>query len=204
MYIDDVIDSFLKLLSKPFEISLVTFNEITDIFTITLEDLAKRIQSFKESRSTLILPEVGDKLTKYLYSTYLSYLNSDDFGYKLNLKTDNRGELFELIKSNTMGQIFISTTKPGITRGNHYHHTKTEKFCVIKGQAEINFRKITGGDILTYKVDGSQPTIVDIPPGYTHNIKNCGNDELITLFWANEIFDQNRTDTNFLMVESDK
>jgi UDP-2-acetamido-2,6-beta-L-arabino-hexul-4-ose reductase len=118
----------------------------------------------------------------------------------MNIKKDNRGDLFEWIKSEDFGQIFVSTTKPGITRGNHYHHTKTEKFLVIRGEAEIGFRQLDSAEIIKYKVTGSEPTVVDVPTGYTHNITNTGETELITLFWANEIFDKERPDTYFLEV----
>ena len=153
------------------------------------------IKSFKESRENLVLPDVSDDFTKKLYSTYLSYLNQNDFSYSLNTNTDNRGALTELIKSEKFGQIFVSTTKPGITRGNHYHHTKTEKFVVIKGKAEISFRHILSDEVINYEVSGDDIKPVDIPPGYTHNITNIGDDELITLFWANEIFDKDKPDT---------
>lgn len=191
--------------------------EIAPYYEVKLGELAAKIRSFKYSRKNIILPDVGDEFTKKLYSTYLSYLNPGDFGYKLKKNTDNRGDLTELLKSDKAGQFFISTTKPGITRGNHYHHTKTEKFIVIKGEAEISFRRIVdfdlkqqliendnqvtqNGDVITYRVSGDNITVVDIPPGYTHNIKNVGQTDLMTLFWANEIFDQDKPDTYFLEV----
>jgi UDP-2-acetamido-2,6-beta-L-arabino-hexul-4-ose reductase len=127
-------------------------------------------------------------------------LTQDKFSYPLELRSDERGELFEWIKSESFGQIFVSTTKPGVTRGNHYHHTKTEKFLVIKGVAEIKFRKIDSDEVIIYIVDGNKPTVLDIPPGYTHSISNISTTELITLFWANEIFDSENPDTYFLNV----
>ena len=174
--------------------------QVKPVERITLQKLANLIKSFPEMRENLHAPRVSNVFEKKLYSTYLTYLPEKNFNYPLILRTDNRGSLYELIKSNDFGQIFLSTTKPGITRGNHYHHTKTEKFCVIKGEGVIKFRKIDTDKVLEYKVNGEKPNVVDIPPGYSHSITNTGTDEMITLFWANEIFDPNRTDTYFEQV----
>lgn len=198
VYIDDVVQAFLSHLNSRFK-GLRSF-EVTPIFNTTLGELAGLISSFSELRDTLRAPNVGKGLEKRLYSTYLSYLPMEKFSYPMDLKKDNRGDLFEWIKSEDFGQIFVSTTKPGVTRGNHYHHTKTEKFLVIRGEAEIGFRQIDSDQVITYQVNGSEPTVVDIPTGYTHNITNTGQTELITLFWANEIFDIERPDTYFLEV----
>jgi UDP-2-acetamido-2,6-beta-L-arabino-hexul-4-ose reductase len=116
------------------------------------------------------------------------------------MKRDERGRLFELVKSKGLGQIFVSTTKPGKKRGNHYHHTKVEKFCVVQGRARISLRKIDGPERIDYLVDGEEVKIVDIPPGYTHSIENVGDSDCITIFWANEIFDPSKSDTYFLEV----
>ena len=118
----------------------------------------------------------------------------------MELKTDDRGWLFELVKSPGAGQIFVSRTRPGITRGNHYHDTKIEKFCVVQGQGVIRFRPVLGTEIIEYPVSDQQIKIVDIPPGYTHSIENTGSTDMLTLFWANEIFDPQRPDTYFLKV----
>ena len=125
---------------------------------------------------------------------------ADDFSYGLDLKADPRGSLFELLKTRGSGQIFISTTLPGITRGNHFHHTKTEKFVVIQGSGRIQFRSAIDEHIIEYDVNGAQPKVVDIPPGYTHNITNTGEDTMVTLFWANEVFDPQNPDTFFEKV----
>jgi len=200
VYIDDVVEAFIKQIFAEKSIESVYYSYVPTQYHVTLGELAKTIKKFKDSRDTLVAPEIGNLFVKNLYSTYLSFLPTDNFGYSVELKTDNRGDLFEWIKSKDFGQIFISTTKPGITRGNHYHHTKAEKFLTIRGQAEIKFRKIDNEEIITYSVNGENPTVVDIPPGYTHSITNTGNTELITLFWANEIFDINKMDTYFLNV----
>ena len=198
VYIDDVVKAFLDHLNSPFK-GLRTF-DVRPVFNTTLGELAKIISSFPALRKSLHAPRVGDDLQKRLYSTYLSYLPKNEFSYPLKMKKDNRGDLFEWIKSDNFGQIFVSTTKPGVTRGNHYHNTKTEKFLVIRGEAEICFRQIYSDETIIYRVSGSQPTVVDIPTGYTHNITNTGNKELITLFWANEIFDLDFPDTYNLKV----
>lgn len=201
IYIDDVIDLMKASIEREAKKGSISFELLSPTYEITLGELAKKIQRFKESRNTYFLPLVADELEKKLYSTYLTYLPTTDFAYNPILRSDERGSLFELVKSLSAGQFFVSYTKPGITRGNHFHHTKTEKFCVVAGEATIGFRKIEGdGEVITYEVSGKAPQIVDIPPGYTHNITNIGETELITLFWANEIFDQQKPDTYFLAV----
>ncbi len=200
VYIDDVMAAFIKHLDETIEPGKLKKENIKTLFKVTLGELASIIKSFPESRKSLKTPKVGDTFEKYLYSTYLSFLPENKFSYPMELKTDNRGDLFEWIKSEEFGQIFVSTTKPGITRGNHYHHTKTEKFLVIRGEGVIRFRKINSDKVIEYPVSGEKPTVVDIPIGYAHNITNTGDKEMITLFWANEIFDQQRTDTYFLEV----
>lgn len=198
VYIDDVIQAFLSHLNSRFR-GLTNF-EVSPVFHTTLGELAEIISSFPVLRKSLCAPKVGKNLEKRLYSTYLSYLPTDRFSYPMELKKDKRGDLFEWIKSEDFGQIFVSTTKPGITRGNHYHHSKTEKFLVIRGEAEIAFRRIDSDQTVIYNVKGTEPTVVDIPIGYTHNITNTGESDLITLFWANEIFDVERPDTYYLEV----
>lgn len=200
VYVDDVVKAFLDEYNKPVQQGKVAFAEMPVTYSTTLGELAAIIQSFKNNRTSLMLPEVGKPLEKALYSTYLSYLPTDAFSYPLTLRTDDRGSLYELLKSGGAGQIFLSTTHPGITRGNHFHHTKVEKFVVIHGEGVIQFRQVNGQEIIDYPVSGDQPTVVDIPPGYTHNITNTGKDVMITLFWANEIFDAGTPDTYFLKV----
>lgn len=203
VYVDDVVKEMISSMELPGNAATVSRPEVTPVHEQTLGGLVEAIRKFRESRATLVLPEIGDAFIKKLYTTWLSYLPDDAFSYGLELKTDNRGWLFELLKTKTAGQIFISKTHPGITRGNHFHHTKTEKFVVIEGEGLIRFRKVEGddtGNIIEYKVSGSQPQVVDIPPGYTHNITNIGSGEMLTLFWANEIYDPSMPDTYFLNV----
>ena len=171
---------------------------------ITLGDLADKIYQIRDIRKTLVVPDLSDNFMKCLYATYLSYLDKDNFSYPLDIKTDNRGNLFELIKSKHFGQVFVSTSHEGVIRGNHYHNTKIEKFCVIKGQAVIKFRHILEDEVLLYEVSDEKIGVVDIPPGYTHSIENIGDGEMIVLFWANQIFNAEKPDTYFCEVESEE
>jgi len=223
-YVDDVVDAFLKEMdegrvqSSKCKVqsggnkSLCTLNselcaivkpcENIPATTVTLGDLADRIRFFHDMPLTLMIPDMSDRFNQQLYTTYLSYVPHEQWSYSPPISTDERGNLAELVKSQTFGQLFVSRTKPGVTRGNHYHHTKTEKFMVISGEAMIRFRHISGSEIIEFPVQGEDYRIVNIPPGYTHNITNVGTAELITLFWASEIFDKNNPDTYFLPVES--
>lgn len=201
VYIDTVIDEFIKKLDSKSNKPSGAVN-ISQVFKITLGDLKDRITKIHDVRSTLIVPNLDDLLNKYLYATYTSYLSKDNFSYELQTNADNRGSLTEFIKSRQFGQIFTSKTKPGISRGDHWHHTKVEKFFVVEGEAEITFRnKINDQDILTYKVSGETPTVLDIPTGYVHAIKNVGDTDLITIFWANEMLNKEYPDTYYEKVE---
>ncbi len=193
VYIDDVVKEFIGLLDN--EKDDEGFRNVSPTFKITLGELADRIYELRNIRKTSVIPDLSDDFTKRLYSTYLSYLGKDDFSYNPEIKADERGKLFELIKSKQFGQIFVSTTHKGIVRGNHYHDTKVEKFCLIKGKAVIKFRNILNDEVISYEVSDDDIKIVDIPPGYTHSIENTGEGDMIVLFWANEIFDQNNPDT---------
>jgi UDP-2-acetamido-2,6-beta-L-arabino-hexul-4-ose reductase len=151
-------------------------------------------------RTNLLTPDFAVPFNQQLYATYLSYVPAEQRRQQLEIKSDQRGCLVEFIKSKHFGQIFVSRTKPGVTRGNHYHHTKTEKFFVVEGEGVIRMRPIEGQDVVEYRVQGEAFQLIDIPPGYTHSIENTGPGEMITLFWASEIFDPDRTDTHFLSV----
>lgn len=198
VYIDDVVRAFVAVLdeaSRPG--GACEYREVTPAYQATLGILARTIESFRDMRSTLVLPDFADPFVRSLYATYLSYLPTDAFAYPLHTKVDNRGCLAEFIKSPHAGQMFVSRTKPGITRGNHYHDTKVEKFLVLEGEAAIRFRHIHSGEVITYRASGTDLTVLDIPPGYTHSIENVGNTELVTLFWAGEIFDPDHADTYY-------
>ena len=197
-YIDDVVEAFiaeLESISPGF-----SFARPLPSKRISLGGLAGKIKSFREMRTNLNLPDFSDAFERALYGTYLSYLNNQEFEYGLDIKTDQRGSFAEFLKSPSMGQVFVSRTKPGITRGDHYHHTKTEKFLVLQGTAMIRFRHIEEEEVLEYRVRGEDYRVLDIPPGYTHSIENVGQDELVTLFWASEIFDPEKPDTYYCKV----
>ncbi len=192
-YIDDVVKAFVGLLDE--SPSDGPYQELDETFEITLGGLHDLIVAFRDGRDGVEVPDMSDTFTRYLWSTYLSFLPEDGFAVPAEMRTDERGWLFELVRAPGFGQIFVSTTKPGITRGDHYHDTKVEKFCVVKGRGVIRFRKLGGEEILEYPVSDDEIRIVDIPPGYTHHIENTGDGEMITLFWANEIFRPEAPDT---------
>jgi UDP-2-acetamido-2,6-beta-L-arabino-hexul-4-ose reductase len=198
-YVDDVVAAFLS------EIDGLHAEDETgaDVksYSIQLGDLAGRIQAFHDMRANLILPDFADWFNRALYATYLSYIPPEELRHSLDIKSDDRGSLAEFIKQEHFGQVFVSRTKPGITRGNHYHHTKTEKFFVVEGDGLIRMRAIEGGRIEEYSVSGSEYQVIDIPPGFTHSITNVGAGEMVTLFWSSEMFDPNCPDTYYLPVD---
>jgi UDP-2-acetamido-2,6-beta-L-arabino-hexul-4-ose reductase len=195
VYIDDVVSAFIGVGAGCRPLSDGKYFRVEPTYRKTLGVLAENIHGFRESRRSLALPEMGDPFLRALYATYVSYLPTDSFAYGLTQRSDPRGELAELLKTLHIGQIFISRTRPGITRGHHYHDTKVEKFVVLEGDAVIRFRHILGGDVIEYPVSGREFRVVDIPPGYTHAIENVGRNDLIVLFWADEIFNPDIPDT---------
>lgn len=197
-YIDDVVQAFLGELVD--HRAGFRFAEALPSHNVTLGELADLIGNFKQSRSSLLLPDFSKPFVRALYATYLSYLPTDSFGYGLDIKSDPRGCLAEFIKQPAFGQIFVSRTKPGITRGNHFHHTKVEKFLVVEGQAVVRFRALQSAEVIEYRVRGEEFKVLDIPPGYTHSIENVGDSDMVTLFWSSEVFDPTHPDTAFLPV----
>ncbi|MDI6505167.1 capsular polysaccharide biosynthesis protein CapF [Bacillus wiedmannii] len=198
-YIDDVLEEFFKALNHtPTIQDDYCFVPVTH--NIKLGELANVIKSFKEGRENLSISNMGDALTKKLYSTYLSFLPKDKFSYDLKMHSDHRGSFTEFIRTPERGQVSINISKPGITKGNHWHHTKNEKFLVVSGEGLIRFRKIDSDDIIEYRVSGEKLQVVDIPVGYTHSIVNVGENDLVTVMWVNECFDPERPDTYFLEV----
>jgi len=194
VYIDDVVRTFVGLLDSKRELTF-GFGEVLPVFNVTLQTITDTILHFKDIRTTLISPDFSDPFVKRLYPTFLSYFEATEFAYPLNQRTDDRGTLAELLKSPQFGQIFVSRTKPGIIRGNHFHDSKIEKFCVLEGEAVVRFRHIVTDEVVAYMVKGTDFKVIDIPPGYTHSIENTGSTELITLFWADEIFNPEMPDT---------
>lgn len=199
VYVDDVVSCFVALAEGAVE-SGVHYPQVSAVYHIDLGRLAELIAEFAAIRQDLRVPDLSDPLVRRLHATYLSYLDPDDFAYSLKQKVDARGSLAELLKSPAFGQIFVSRTHPGITRGNHYHHTKVEKFVVLEGQAVIRFRHILTGELIAYEVAGTDFKVVDIPPGWTHSIENIGSGEMVVLFWASEPFNPAEPDTYGMQV----
>jgi UDP-2-acetamido-2,6-beta-L-arabino-hexul-4-ose reductase len=204
VYIDDVVKAFISVLNGDVASLSDAYLSVTPTYTTTLGSLAALIYQLRDVRTSLLLPDLSDRFTRCLYATYLSYLDANDFSYLLDIKTDHRGSLAALLKSEYFGQIFVSRTHERIIRGNHYHNTKVEKFCVLQGKAVIRFRRIFSDEIISYTVSGEDFTVVDIPPGYTHAIENLSAGEMIVLFWSSQIFDPLKPDTYFCEVEREK
>lgn len=200
VYIDDVVMEFARFLDNSEHCAGQTYCDVKTKYQVTLGELARKIYEIRDIQGSLMVPDLADDFTKCLYATYLSYLDKDGFSYDLDMKRDQRGWLAELIKSEHFGQIFVSKTTEGVVRGNHYHDSKIEKFCVVQGKALIKLRHILEGDVLSFPVSGANIEVVDIPPGYTHSIENIGEEEMITIFWTNQVFDPERPDTHYLEV----
>ena len=196
VYIDDVVDELINALSNN-ENKIGNYCQVKKYYQVRLGDIVDLIYSFKESRESKFISNLQDEFTKKLYSTYLSFLPEDKFKYELKMNVDYRGSFTEFIKTLNNGQVSINVSKPGITKGNHWHHTKNEKFLVVSGDAVIRFRRIESNQIIEYKVSGEKLEVVDIPVGYTHNIENIGDCDLVTVMWANELFDSEHPDTYF-------
>lgn len=201
VYVDDVVKEFIKRLNEPQTGRNRVLEEVYPMEVISLGSLAKKINEFKLTRDTFYTPKIESDFDHKLYATFLSYYSIDDFAYDLKMNVDARGSFTEVLKTVNDGQVSVNISKPGITKGNHYHHTKNEKFIVVSGECEIKFRKIGTKEIFTYKVNESKIQVVDIPPGYTHSIKNVGEDDSVTIMWASEVFDKDNPDTYHEEVE---
>lgn len=191
VYIDDVIDTLIRLLSG----SVDTDVSVSPVYEATVGEVAAMIRSFAASRSTLRIPRVGSGLVRALYATYVSYLSPANFDYPLIRYEDPRGAFSEMLRTEDSGQFSCFTAHPGITRGGHYHHTKTEKFLVVQGRARFGFRHVLSGEVFSLEVEGAAPRVVETVPGWAHDITNIGDREMVVLLWANEIFDPARPDT---------
>ncbi|MFH5835241.1 capsular polysaccharide biosynthesis protein CapF [Proteiniclasticum sp. C24MP] len=196
VYIDDVVNELINALEAN-ENKVGDFCEVSVVHTITLGEIVYLIQSFKKSREDRSIPNMSDAFAKKLYSTYLSYLPEDQFSYELKMNVDQRGSFTEFIKTPDRGQVSVNISKPGITKGNHWHHTKSEKFLVVSGEGVIRLRQIDSDKVLEYYVGGDKMEVVDIPTGYTHNIENLCDTDMVTIMWANEAFDPEKPDTIF-------
>lgn len=199
VYIDDVINSIVSHLNETKKENKLYYM-VEKTYHRTLGEVADLLEFFKNNRKNLTIPHVGIGFERALYATYLSYLPKDKFSYELLEHSDARGSFVEILRTVDSGQFSISTSKPGVTRGNHYHNTKNEKFLVIKGEAVIRFRQIFSDEIIEYPVSDKKLEVVDIPTGYTHNITNTGNEDMILVLWANEQFDKENPDTYYLEV----
>jgi UDP-2-acetamido-2,6-beta-L-arabino-hexul-4-ose reductase len=193
VYVDDVVARFISIMDG----SCIEgeYDDVAPIYEITVGDLAHSINTFKLSRENLISERVGTGLDRSLHSTYLSYLKPEQFSYSLTKHDDERGVFVEMLKTKDSGQISYFTAHPGVTRGGHYHHSKTEKFLVIQGDALFKFRHVVTGEFYELKTNGSEPLVVETVPGWTHDITNIGDDVMIVMLWANEIFDPGFPDT---------
>lgn len=193
VYIDDVVASFVALLDGVEQ--SMPFAEVNPVYEISVGELADQLQRFKATRDNLITEPVGTGLTRALYSTYVSYLPPESFTYTVPQHGDERGVFVEMLKTPDAGQFSFFTAHPDVTRGGHYHHSKTEKFLVIKGEACFRFRHMLTGEFYELFTSGTKPEIVETVPGWTHDITNVGTDELVCMLWANEIFDRENPDT---------
>ena len=193
VYIDDVVNAILNQLVSGW--AGVLRPTIEPEHSITLGELADKIDAFKNCRSTLMLERVGTGLTRALYATYVSYLPVEDFAYSVPAHCDSRGQFVEMLKTPDAGQFSFLTAHPGITRGSHYHHTKTEKFLVIKGHARFGFRHMVTNEVHYLETQGDNPQVVETVPGWAHDITNIGTDEMVVMIWANEIYDHANPDT---------
>ena len=198
VHIDDVVAELMTRLHDG--ASGVERRSAAPTFTVSLGELAGRICEFGNARRTLRVEDTSDPFTRRLLGTYASYMPPEDLVYALEQRNDPRGTLAEFLKSPRFGQIFVSRTNPGFTRGNHYHDTKIEKFCVLEGDAIIRFRSVVGDEVTQHRVSGREFKVVDIPAGMTHSIENVGATELIVLFWASEILDPQRPDAHYVEV----
>lgn len=193
VYIDDVITAFLAALDSP-ALGCVQAR-VEPEYEVTLSELANQIRAFSACRSTLITEPVGMGLVRALYATYVSYLPIEKFSYELTKNVDPRGIFVEMLKTHDSGQFSFFTAHPGITRGGHYHHTKSEKFLVIKGEALFRFRHLLTNELVEIQTTGTTPQVVDTIPGWTHDITNVGDEEMVVMLWANENFDRGNPDT---------
>lgn len=200
VYIDDVVNELINAMEGKENRKDHYYCEVPVAYTITLGEIVRLIYTFRKSRDDLSIPDMSDDFTKKLYSTYLSYLPEDDFGYQLKMNVDSRGAFTEFIRTTDRGQVSVNIIKPGFTKGNHWHHTKNEKFLVVSGKGVVRFRKIDSDDVIEYYVSGDNLKVIDIPTGYTHNIENIGDTDMVTIMWANEPFDPEKPDTYYLEV----
>jgi UDP-2-acetamido-2,6-beta-L-arabino-hexul-4-ose reductase len=196
VYIDDVIERFVQLMDGAVPMTSVDgFATVQPQYATTVGELARLIRAFRDSRGSLVTERVGTGLVRALYATYVSYLPVEAFAYDVPQHSDRRGVFVEMLKTPDCGQFSFFTAHTGVTRGGHYHNSKTEKFLVIRGQALFRFRHMHTGQTHELRTSGDRPQIVETVPGWTHDITNIGQEEMVVMLWANEIFDRARPDT---------
>lgn len=204
-YIDDVVKECIGLLSRERTEKIHNPLSIRNTYHVTLGEIASLIYGFRETRKTKWIPDMKERsFSQRLYSTYLTYLPEEELRYVLDMNHDERGSFTELFRTKERGQISVNITKPGITKGEHWHHTKNEKFIVVSGKGWIRLREIFSRDILDFHVSGEKIEVIDIPPGYTHSIINEGDTDLITLIWANECFRKEKPDTYYRKIQENE
>ena len=202
VYIDDVVAELILALQGQAHKDEKGYCHVPVVHEVKLGEIVDLLYSFKKSREDRSVPDMtAGGFSKKLYATYLSYLPTDKFSYPLKMNVDERGSFTEILRTADRGQFSVNISRPGITKGNHWHHTKNEKFVVVSGKGLIQFRKIDGDEVIDYHVSGDEIQVVDIPTGYTHNIINEGDTDLVTFMWCNECFDPEHPDTYFLEVE---
>ena len=197
VYLDDVVAGLIAAVDALLlpNAAGVSQGVVSPLYHTTLGELAAQIQAFGDCRSTLMSERVGTGLVRALYATYVSYLPNERFAYEVQQYEDPRGVFVEMLKTHDSGQFSYFTAHPGITRGGHYHHTKTEKFLVIKGTGLFRFRHLLTDERFELTTSGDKPQVVDTIPGWVHDITNTGQDELVVMLWANEVFDRANPDT---------
>jgi UDP-2-acetamido-2,6-beta-L-arabino-hexul-4-ose reductase len=198
-YIDDVVCELINALDGR-ENSVGDFCEVPAVYRITLGEIVDLLYSFKMSGEESTIPDMSESFSKKLYSTYKSYFCGNRLCYSLKMNVDRRGSFTEFLKTPDRGQVSVNISKPGIIKGNHWHHTKVEKFLVVSGNGVIRLRKVCSGDVFEYYVSGERLEVVDIPPGYTHNIENLGHTDMVTVMWASEPFNHECPDTFYMEV----
>lgn len=199
IYVDDVVRSLIETMESGLS-STEAYHHVSPVYEVKLGKIVALIEDFKASSHHLFVPDMGDAFTKKLYATYLSYLPENKFTYPLKMNVDHRGSFTEFLKTPDRGQVSINISKPGITKGEHWHHSKNEKFLVVSGSGVIRLRHIDSSQIVECFVSGHKLEVVHIPVGYTHNITNLGTDDMVTVMWVNEVFDPEKPDTHPLKV----
>ena len=204
VYIDDVVTELVGLLSGKVHRDEAGFAVVPTVYHVTLKEITDLLYSFRQSRTDKRIPDMTENsFSKKMYSTYLSYLPEDQFSYPLTMNVDTRGSFTEIFRTADRGQLSVNISKPGITKGEHWHHTKNEKFIVVSGQGRIQFRKVGEESVIEVPVSGDKIEVVDIPTGYTHNIINDGDTDLVTIMWCNECFNPDKPDTYALKVKGE-